>query len=100
MLLGAPTFYSPTLPWSSGMETRILKVDRKGRMHIPKEIRDKLGIKTRVKGSVKGGVLVIEPISNLLDKLAGQVRFNFNGIEESLPGLRITAEEQLLKEIA
>lgn len=68
-------------------------------MHIPKEIRERLGITGKVKGRIEGGVLVIEPISNLLDKLASQVKVNFESIEEALPSLRKAAEEQLPKEM-
>jgi len=81
-------------------EVRSLKVDEKGRLQIPREVREKLGIKKSVTAKIEeDGSLSIEPASNLYDRLASDVRFNFSSIEKSLPGLRRKAEKQLLKEV-
>ncbi len=85
----------------SGMKsTHHLKVDEKGRLHIPKEVRQRLGIRTgSVSGRVEGQALIIEPTSNLFDKLAGVTKFNFDSVERSLPKLRRSAERQALREL-
>jgi AbrB family looped-hinge helix DNA binding protein len=80
-------------------EVRTLKVDEKGRLQIPREVRERLGIKKSVTARIEeNGSLSIEPASNLYDKLASDVTFNFRSVEKSLPDLRKTAEKQLFKE--
>lgn len=91
---------SPTRMHKSGMETRILKVDEKGRLHLPKEIRDTLGIKNEVRARIKNGTVTIEPITKIMDRLATQVKFTFRSVEKELPSLRRVAEKQLVKEFA
>jgi AbrB family looped-hinge helix DNA binding protein len=80
------------------MAVRILKVDRKGRMLIPKEIRERLALKDKVRGTVADGTLVIEPTSDILDKLSKHVKFRFRSIETALPALRLAAAKQLRRE--
>ncbi len=82
------------------MEETVLKVDRKGRLHIPKNVRDKLGIDGEVKATLKDGSMTIEPASDLLEKLGREVKFNFKSVEDALPALRKSAEKQLKKEMA
>lgn len=89
----------PTFTWENGMETRVLKVDKKGRIHIPKDLREKLDVKEKVRARVARGVISIEPITNVLDRLGREVKFNFKSVEEVLPSLRKAAEEQLLQEV-
>jgi len=75
-------------------------MDDKGRLQIPKEIRDQLGLKPgKVKGRIEGETLVIEPSSNMFDKLASYVKCNFDSLETSLPELRKSAEKQGLNEV-
>ncbi len=81
------------------MDTRVLKVDKKGRIHIPKDLREKLGVKKKVRARVERGVISIEPITNVLDRLGREVKFNFKSVEEVLPSLRKAAEEQLLRDV-
>ncbi len=42
----------------------ILKIDRKGKILIPAEIRERLGLKDLVKVRVTDNYLIIEPIRN------------------------------------
>ena len=51
----------------------IAKVDKKGRVLLQKEIREKLGIKegSNVKIKVEGRQIVIEPIESIADKYFG-----------------------------
>ena len=51
----------------------IAKVDKKGRLLIQKEIREKLGIKegSNVKIKIEGKRIVIEPIESTADKYFG-----------------------------
>jgi AbrB family looped-hinge helix DNA binding protein len=82
------------------MKRLVLKVDSKGRVQIPKEVRKKLGIRNEVSATVEDGSVTIEPVARVLDRLANEVRFNFKSVEESLPKLRRTAEDELLKQIS
>ena len=82
------------------MESELLKVDEKGRLHIPKKMREDLGIKPgQVKGRMQGQTLVIEPASNAFDRLSNTTKCNFASVEKSLPRLRKAAEERLVQEI-
>ncbi len=81
------------------METRVLRVDKKGRIHIPKELRERFGVKKKVRARIERGVISIEPITNVVDRLTHEVKFNFESVEEALPRLRKAAEEQLLQEV-
>lgn len=51
----------------------IAKVDKKGRVLLQKEIREKLGIKegSNVKIKVEGRRIVLEPIESIADKYFG-----------------------------
>jgi len=80
------------------MKRLTLKVDSKGRVQIPKEVREKVGIRDQVSATVEGGNITIEPVEHILDRLANEVRFNFGSVEESLPKLRRAAERELLKQ--
>ncbi len=77
-----------------------LKVDQKGRIQIPKEIRQELGIIEEVSATIEDGVMKVEPIESILDRLSRSVKFNYGGVEAALPNLRKAAEKQLLKEIS
>ncbi len=80
------------------MERKILKVDKKGRLQLPKEMRERLGVGEEVYALVDHGELVIRPSSSLLDEMAKQVKFNYTGVERALPRLRKAATRQLLKD--
>lgn len=84
-----------SLVWEVGL---LLKVDEKGRITIPSEIRRKLGIKGYVKIQVAGDKLVIEPVRNPLEKLMGLVVDSGGDIEEDIRVFR-REEEEKLKEL-
>src|SRR2546426_6985543 len=96
---GRATGLNPTLTPKSGMRRLALKVDSKGRIQIPKEIREELGIGNEVSASIQDGIVTIEPVEHIFDRLSREVRFNFKGVEESMPKLRRAAEEELSKQI-
>ena len=77
-----------------------LKVDSKGRIQVPKDLRKQLGIGTEVSVRVENGAMTIEPIERVFDRIAREVRFNFNGVAGDLPRLRKAAEAELLKQIS
>lgn len=77
-----------------------LKVDPKGRIQIPKEIRQELGIRDEVSATIEDGVMKVEPVESILNRLSQSVKFNYSGVEAALPSLRKAAEKQLLKEIS
>lgn len=77
-----------------------LKVDDKGRIQLPKKIRERLGIKDTVKASVKGHSLIIEPEEDPLEELAEIIQTRFSDFEKEFPALRKAAEQQLFKELS
>jgi len=82
------------------MKRIALKVDSKGRIQIPKDIRQELGIREQVSATIEGGVMKVEPVESILDRLAKSVKFNYSSIESALPKLRKAAERQLRKELS
>jgi len=54
---------------------RLVKVGKKGRIVIPKEIRDALNIRegSFVRIYVEGGRVVVEPVENAVEKFKGSV---------------------------
>ncbi len=82
------------------MRRLALKVDSKGRIQIPKEIRKELGIGNEVSASIQDGMVTIEPLEHIFDRLSREVRFHFNSVEKNLPELRRAAEEELSKQIS
>jgi AbrB family looped-hinge helix DNA binding protein len=79
------------------MKRIALRVDSKGRIQVPKEFRDKLGIRDEVSVVIENGTMTIEPIDRIFDRLAGEVKFNFKSVGEELPRLRRAAQEELFK---
>jgi AbrB family looped-hinge helix DNA binding protein len=82
------------------MKRLSLKVDSKGRIQIPKEVREELGITNEVSATIEDGIMRIEPVERVLDRLAKNVRFNFKNVEATIPKLRKAAERELLKQIS
>lgn len=78
-----------------------LQMDEKGRLHIPREIRDKLGLRAGqiLKGRIEGQSLVVEPTTNVYDRLAASVQTDFEDLETSIPELRRIAESRGRKEV-
>jgi AbrB family looped-hinge helix DNA binding protein len=82
------------------MKRIALKVDSKGRIQIPKDVREELGIKKEVSATIENGMVKIEPIESILDRLSKTVQFKYSSVETALPRLRKAAERQLLKEVS
>jgi len=74
---------------------RAVKIDEKGRILIPKELRDKAGIKDSAEIELKEGRIIIKTDS-LLDNLA---KHPVGFTTKDLPKLRKMAYEQALKEV-
>jgi AbrB family looped-hinge helix DNA binding protein len=81
------------------MRKLALKVDPKGRIQIPKEVREELGIRENVSATVEDGMLTIEPVERIFDRLSREVRFNFKSVAKDLPELRKAAEKELSKQV-
>jgi len=79
------------------MKKLSLKVDPKGRIQIPKGVRQRLGIKSEVSLSVENEGVRIEPIEGLYDRLSSEIEFNFGSVERDMPKLRKAAEKELLR---
>ena len=75
----------------------MVRVDDKGRILIPKEIREKLGIKNIVKIKVEGDKLVITPIRDPLHILTASVVKGTRDVASEIKSLRRAAEEEALK---
>ncbi len=73
----------------------ILKVDRKGRILIPAEIRERLGLKDLVKVKVADTYLVIEPLRNPLNKIYELVVDKNGDIEKDIKLYRELIEKTL-----
>ena len=80
------------------MQEEVLSVDSKGRIHVSKKLRERLGVKKFVKVRLGDGKMVIEPSIDPLDELASEVEFTFTSVVKELPSLRRAAEKQLIKE--
>ena len=56
-----------------GMESVVAKVDKKGRLVIPKRLREELGIvdECYVEVSTKGNKIVLKPVKSIADEYFG-----------------------------
>jgi AbrB family looped-hinge helix DNA binding protein len=52
------------------MKRLALKVDSKGRIQVPKELREQLGIRKKVSVKIENGTMTIEPVERIFDRLA------------------------------
>ncbi len=77
----------------------ILHVDEKGRIQVPKKIRERLRIKRTVRASLKGHRLILESEEDPLKELAKVITTRFTDLEKELPGMRKAAEKELLREM-
>lgn len=80
------------------MET-IGRVDSKGRILIPKEIREVLGIKNLVKLRVEEGKLVITPVADPLEELIANVVKGTSDVAQEIRSLRRLAEEEAIQRL-
>jgi len=75
----------------------ILKVDNKGRILIPAEIRRLIGIKSFVKATIRDKAIIIEPINDPLEELTELVLDKNGDIEQDIKKFRKVAEKELMK---
>lgn len=72
-----------------------LKVDRKGRVLIPAEVRRLIGLKGVAKARVEEGKLIIEPVRNLIEELSALVVYRSGNVEEDIVELKRATENAL-----
>lgn len=60
-----------------------VRIDEKGRILIPKEIRDKLNLSSKVRLIVKDDKIVTEKVDKekILEEYAGKFKVNWNNID-------------------
>ena len=75
-----------------------VKVDRKGRIVIPSNIRRRFNIKNVVKIIVKEGKITLKPVEDPLMSLEKLVVKGTNDVEKEIKRLRKIAERELQKE--
>ena len=75
----------------------ILKVDEKGRILIPGEVRTLLNIKGAVHVKVEGDKLIIRPIKDPIEELASHVTQGTTDVEKEIRGLREVALKEALR---
>ena len=75
-----------------------MKVDRKGRIVIPSNIRRQLNIKNLVKIIVKDGEITLKPVEDPLKSLEKLVVKGTTDVEKEIQRLYRTAERELQKE--
>ena len=76
-----------------------LKVDGKGRILIPKEVRSMLNIGKVVSARIEDGKLVIEPIRDPIDFLTSSVIRGTVDVEREIRKLRRAALEEVKKKV-
>ncbi len=75
----------------------LLRVDEKGRILIPRALREKLGIGRLVRARVEEGRIVIEPVEDPLELLEKAVVKGTEDVEREIGELRRIAEAELRK---
>ncbi len=77
----------------------ICRVDGKGRILIPKEVREKLGIRSLVKLRVEKDRLILIPVNDPLEELTANVVKGTSDVAREIRGLRRVAEREALREV-
>ena len=75
-----------------------VRVDQKGRIVIPSNIRKKFNIKNIVKIIVKGEEITLKPVEDPLKSLENLVIKGTTDVEKDIQRLRRVAERELQKE--
>ena len=75
----------------------LLKIDKKGRITIPSEIRRKLKIKDLVRLRIAENKLILEPVKNPLHELTLLVVDSEGDIEKDIKIFRKRVEEEIKK---
>jgi len=73
----------------------IVKIDKKGRIVIPKSFRESIDLKKVAKIRLEGKKLIIEPVEDPLEGLKKNVKVEISDIESSISELRKLSEEKL-----
>jgi len=76
-----------------------VRVDQKGRIVIPSNIRKKFNIKNIVKIIVKEGEITLKPVEDPLKSLEKLVVKGTTDVEKEIQRLRRIAERELQKEV-
>ena len=71
----------------------LVRVDGKGRLVIPKELRERLGIRGLVRLRVQGDKLVVEPVRDPLEALEASVVEGTRDVAREIEELRRRALE-------
>jgi len=76
-----------------------VKVDRRGRIVIPSNIRRRFNIRNIVKIVVKGEEIILKPVEDPLESLKKLVLKGTTDVEKEIRRLRKVAEHELQKEV-
>jgi len=76
-----------------------VKVDRRGRIVIPSNIRRRFNIRNIVKIVVKDEEIVLKPVEDPLESLKKLVLKGTTDVEKEIRRLRKVAEHELQKEV-
>lgn len=74
----------------------ILRVDRKGRILIPAEVRRLIGLKDAVRARIEDEKLILEPIRNPVEELTSLVVEKNGDIEKDISLFKEAAEKSLM----
>lgn len=77
----------------------LLRVDEKGRILIPSEVRSMLNIKGAVHVRVEGKRLIVEPIRDPVDLLTSSVVRGTVDVEKQIRRLRKVALKEAMKRV-
>ena len=78
----------------------MVKVDEKGRVLIPADIRKKLGIEGLVKVEIVGRKLVIEALEDPVKRFADLVTKGTGDVESEMREIRAAAEREALRRVS
>jgi len=77
------------------MDVMTAKIDKKGRVVIPAEVRKELGLTKLVKIRIENGKAVLEPLEDPLKSLERIVVKGTSDVEKDIRRLRKVAERKL-----
>lgn len=77
----------------------ILKVDSKGRILIPSEIRRSLGIKDAIIARIEDKKIIIEPLKDPIDLLTSSIIVGTKDIEREIKEIRRIATKEAIRRI-
>lgn len=77
----------------------IVRVDSKGCIVIPSEIRRKLGVEHIVRLRVENNKIIVEPIKDPIEFLESSIISGTSDIEIEVPMIRKSIDDELCKEV-